>query len=77
MFAREITRDQLIAGVMSSMRRQIVDAVLFNHQISDRLGLSARETQFMNLLDLCGPLTPGRVREVMRCHLRLRQLKAR
>jgi len=47
----------LAQAVVTAMRRAIAEAVLFNYAVADRLGLSASEGQFLNLLELHGPLT--------------------
>ena len=38
----------------------IAAAVLFSHQVAEKLRLGASDAQFMTLLDVHGPLTPGR-----------------
>jgi DNA-binding MarR family transcriptional regulator len=58
------SRDQVVAEIMLAVRRQFAYAVLFSYQVAERQGLSPRETQFMNLLDLYGPLTAGQLAEL-------------
>lgn len=57
-------RQDLLQAVDSAMRRTVAGAVLFNHQVAEQLGLSSTENQFINLLDLNGTLTPGRLAEL-------------
>jgi DNA-binding MarR family transcriptional regulator len=49
---------------MVGMRKHVAAQVLFNHQVAAQLGLSAREMQFLNLLDVYGPLTAGQLSEL-------------
>ena len=53
----EALRGRIQGGVV----RFIAQVVLYNHVVSQRLGLSASDSQFLTLLDLHGPLTPGRL----------------
>jgi DNA-binding MarR family transcriptional regulator len=53
-----------IAAVELAVRNVIANAILFNHQIAQRVGLGASDAQFMHLLQLHGPLTPGRLAEL-------------
>lgn len=46
------------------MRRTIASAVLFSHQVADQLRLGPSDSQFMTLLDVHGPLTPGRLADL-------------
>lgn len=46
-------------SLIREMRRFIANAVLFNQQVADQLGLNATDHQVLNLLDLRGPVTPG------------------
>lgn len=57
-------REQLVGEVMAAARRQIAEAVIFNQEVASRLGLSVREMQFLNLLELHGPLPAGRLAEM-------------
>jgi DNA-binding MarR family transcriptional regulator len=47
-----------------AVRRFTADVALFNHEVSARLGLSPNEARFVTLLQLHGPLTPGRLSEL-------------
>jgi DNA-binding MarR family transcriptional regulator len=50
-----------VAAVEMAVRNLIASAILFNHQVAQRVGLGASDAQFMHLLQLHGPLTPGRL----------------
>lgn len=41
------------------LQRLIAGAVLYNHQVAQQLGLGSSDSQFMTLLQVHGPLTPG------------------
>jgi DNA-binding MarR family transcriptional regulator len=47
-----------------AVRAFIASAILFNHQVAQRLGLGASDGQFMHLLQVRGPLTPGQLAEL-------------
>jgi DNA-binding MarR family transcriptional regulator len=47
-----------------AVRAFIANAILFNHQVAQRLGLGASDGQFMHLLQVHGPLTPGQLAEL-------------
>jgi DNA-binding transcriptional ArsR family regulator len=53
-----------IAAVEMAVRNLIASAILFNHHVAQRVGLGASDAQFMHLLQLHGPLTPGRLAEL-------------
>ncbi|MET8148195.1 MarR family winged helix-turn-helix transcriptional regulator [Actinoplanes sp. NPDC049668] len=50
--------------IVESTRRVIATAVLFSHQVAERLKLGPSDAQFMTLLDVHGPLTPGRLADL-------------
>lgn len=52
------------AAIVEATRRMIAAAVLYSHQVAERLGLGPSDAQFMTLLDVHGPLTPGRLAEL-------------
>ena len=56
--------DELRAEVTTGVLRMITSVVLHNHAVAGRLGLGASDSQFLGLLDLHGPLTPGRLAEL-------------
>ena len=41
------------------MRLFIAGSSLFSQRVADKLGLHPTDMQFLNLLDLLGPMTPG------------------
>jgi DNA-binding MarR family transcriptional regulator len=47
-----------------AVRAFIANAILFNHQVAQRLGLGASDGQFMHLLQVHGPLSPGQLAEL-------------
>lgn len=47
-----------------AVRDFIAGAILYNHQVAQRVGLGASDAQFMHFLQLHGPLTPGRLAEL-------------
>jgi DNA-binding MarR family transcriptional regulator len=51
-------------AIEMAVRRQIAAVILFNQWVAQRFGMSASDTQFMHLLNLHGPLTPGRLAEL-------------
>jgi DNA-binding MarR family transcriptional regulator len=53
-----------IAAIELAVRNLIANAILFNHQVAQRVGLGASDAQFMHFLQLHGPLTPGRLSEL-------------
>ena len=50
--------------IMGSLVRFIASVVINNHAVAQRLGLGPTDSQFMTLLDVHGPLTPGRLAEL-------------
>jgi DNA-binding MarR family transcriptional regulator len=56
--------DELRAEVTAGVLRMIASVVLHNHAVAQQLGLGASDSQFLGLLDLHGPLTPGRLAEL-------------
>jgi DNA-binding MarR family transcriptional regulator len=53
-------RQQIQAGMV----RLIADVVLFNRAVAQHLGLGSTDAQFMTLLQVHGPLTPGRLAQL-------------
>jgi DNA-binding MarR family transcriptional regulator len=51
-------------AIVDATRRMIAAAVLYSHQVSEQLKLGPSDAQFMTLLDVHGPLTPGRLAEL-------------
>jgi DNA-binding MarR family transcriptional regulator len=55
------SRERHEMAILGSVRRLIASSILFNHEVAEKLGLGASDGQFMTLLELHGPLTPGRL----------------
>jgi DNA-binding MarR family transcriptional regulator len=53
--------DELTAEIRSATLRLIAEVCLREHGASRRLGLGGTDVRFLTLLDLHGPLTPGRL----------------
>ena len=51
----------LHAELVGQIRRFIAGTILFNPKVADRVGLHLTDMQCVNLLDLLGPVTPGRL----------------
>ncbi|WP_211216363.1 MarR family winged helix-turn-helix transcriptional regulator [Longispora albida] len=51
-------------AVLAATQRVIADALLFSHEVAEKLGLGPSDSQFMTLLEVHGPLTPGRLAEL-------------
>ncbi len=58
------SRAALQTEIVDSTRRVIASAILYSHQVAERLGLGASDAQFMTLLEVHGPLTPGQLAEL-------------
>ena len=56
--------ERLRADIGASLMRLIASTVLHNQVVASRLGLGPSDSQFMNLLNLHGPLAPGRFAEL-------------
>lgn len=52
-------RDELAASLLRTVRLFIAGSSLFGQRVADKLGLHPTDMQFLNLLDLLGPMTPG------------------
>ena len=50
--------------IVDSVRRLIAAAILYSHKVSEELKLGPSDAQFMTLLEVHGPLTPGRFAEL-------------
>jgi DNA-binding MarR family transcriptional regulator len=57
-------RSAVELDVVDSIRRVIATAILYSHQVAERLGLGPSDAQFMTLLEVHGPLTPGQLAEL-------------
>jgi DNA-binding MarR family transcriptional regulator len=58
------SREDQELAIVDATRRMIASAILFSHQVAEQLKLGASDTQFMTLLDVRGPLTPGQFAEL-------------
>ncbi len=56
-------RPALHADIISHIRRFIAGTILFNQKVADLAGFILTDMQCMNLLDLLGPVTPGKLAE--------------
>ena len=52
-------RRTLRESLIRETRHFLAEAILFNQQLADRLGINPIDYQVLNLLDLFGPATPG------------------
>jgi MarR family transcriptional regulator, organic hydroperoxide resistance regulator len=50
---------RLFPALTRAVRLFIAGSSLFSQRVADKLGLHPTDMQFLNLLDLLGPLTPG------------------
>jgi DNA-binding MarR family transcriptional regulator len=53
--------DELVETIRSMVLRLVAEVCLREHGASQRLGLGGTDIRFLTLLDLYGPLTPGRL----------------
>lgn len=56
-------RAALHSEIQRAMRQLIAGTILFNQKVADRAGLHLTDMQCINLLDLFGPVTPGKLAE--------------
>lgn len=56
--------EHLRAEIHESLLRFIAGVVLHNQVVAHRVGLGASDSQFMSLLSLHGPLSPGQLAEL-------------
>jgi MarR family transcriptional regulator, organic hydroperoxide resistance regulator len=56
-------RPALHAEIVGQIRRFIAGTILFNQKVADRAGLHLTDMQCINLLELLGPVTPGKLAE--------------
>jgi DNA-binding MarR family transcriptional regulator len=57
-------RAELQQSMFRELRRMVANSVLFNQRTADALKINPTDLQFINLLDIDGPLTPGRLAEL-------------
>jgi DNA-binding MarR family transcriptional regulator len=53
------SKTQLYPALTRAVRLFIAGSSLFSQRVAERLGLHPTDMQFLNLLDLLGPMTPG------------------
>lgn len=56
-------RAVLHESLIQELRRFIAGTILFNQKVADRFGLRLTDMQCLNVLDLLGPVTPGKLVE--------------
>lgn len=56
--------DNLREEIRTSVLRLIAEVCLRDHVASQRLGLGGTDSRFLTLLDVYGPLTPGRLAQL-------------
>jgi Transcriptional regulators len=59
-----VDADGLRSEISTSVLRFIASVVLHNHAVAQRVGLGVSDSQFLSLLGMHGPLTPGRLAEL-------------
>jgi DNA-binding MarR family transcriptional regulator len=59
-----VEADELRSEIGMSTVRFIADVVLHNQAVAQRVGLGGSDSQFLSLLGIHGPLTPGRLAEL-------------
>ncbi|MCK9877026.1 MarR family transcriptional regulator [Frankia sp. AgPm24] len=50
--------------IFDSVVRMIAGAILHSHEVAEKVGLGPSDAQFLTLLQVHGPLTPGRLAEL-------------
>jgi DNA-binding MarR family transcriptional regulator len=59
-----VATDEVQSTIQRAMLRFIAAAVLHNNAVAQRVGLGPSDSQLLSLLNLHGPLTPGRLAEM-------------
>jgi DNA-binding MarR family transcriptional regulator len=57
-------RAQVEADILDAVVRMIAGAILYSHEVAEKTGLGPSDAQFLTLLQVHGPLTPGRLAEL-------------
>jgi DNA-binding Lrp family transcriptional regulator len=57
-------RAQVEADVVAAVVRVIAGAILYSHEVAEKIGIGPSDGQFLTLLEVHGPLTPGRLAEL-------------
>jgi DNA-binding MarR family transcriptional regulator len=60
------TKKELHAAMVCELRRMVANSVLFNARMAEALKVHPTDLQFINLLEVHGPLTPGKLAELTR-----------
>jgi len=60
----KLPRPELFRLLIREIRLFIAGAILFNQGVADQLGVNATDHQLLNLLDLLGSATPGRLAQL-------------
>lgn len=58
-------RVALHESMIRNLRYFIAGTILFNQKVADKIGLHLTDMQCLNLLELLGPTTPGKLSEFM------------
>ncbi len=56
-------RARLHAEIVRQIRQSIAGSILFNQRVADRFGLLLTDMQCLSILELLGPVTPGKLAE--------------
>jgi MarR family transcriptional regulator, organic hydroperoxide resistance regulator len=57
-------RKDLHAALVRELRRMVANSVLFNTRMAEALKVNPTDLQFINLLEIHGPLTPGKLAQL-------------
>jgi DNA-binding MarR family transcriptional regulator len=52
------------AEIFDAVVRMIAGAILYSHEVAEKIGLGPSDNQFLTLLQVHGPLTPGRLADL-------------
>lgn len=61
--ARVSNKRSTAEALMLELRRFIAGVILFNQKVAERVGMNPTDMQCIHLLQLMGPLTPGKLAE--------------
>ncbi|MGH8964700.1 MAG: MarR family winged helix-turn-helix transcriptional regulator [Actinomycetes bacterium] len=56
--------DETLDDIRRALLRFIASVVMHNHAVTQRAGLGASDSQLLSLLNMHGPLTPGKLAEL-------------
>jgi MarR family transcriptional regulator, organic hydroperoxide resistance regulator len=57
-------KKELHAALVREVRRMVANSVLFNTRMAEALKVNPTDLQFINLLEIHGPLTPGKLAQL-------------